>query len=177
MSSSYLIIFVGNKQKLTLELRNSLGTAPIVWGELNDKYIAKPGDLHSSWLSNAMAGGPLWKLTSDPRLTDCEKAMLLFTCDRCYVKAENFIRFNNDIKTFLAMYDLDEKGKNVNHWPRIAECCIDPLEGASAYGLHPTTVTESPWDKYNEETDENEEYTLDDDGCAEVYDLLAELSK
>ncbi len=127
-----------NRVEEAVELRNSHGSAPIVWGSIMEKYLGvdrfSMGNYDRLW--------PLWK---DERLTPEQRAILLLTYDNAMLAKAHYRKCADDIDAF--MRQLPTPSEYANHWPAIAEflrgdpdcpfvgfrwtsVCCNPFQGA-----------------------------------------------
>lgn len=157
-------LWPGEKHEDYRELRNSWGSAPVIWDALTKRWL--PG---KQWLS--CAGGSdnsLWNLCDDQRLPLHQRAVLMMTFDRAYVAKANYSRAAQDIRAFLR--DLPPPAQNVNHWPEIATL-FESDPDIPALGFHHTSVSEDPFQgPYNEEADD-----YDAPDWSKCYEIYAEL--
>lgn len=155
-------IWPGEKHEDLQELKNSHGSAPVIWAALCEKYYGTknymmPGILDRLW--------PRWKNLSIP---EHHRSVLMMTYDRAYVVKKDYARAAKDIRNFLTEFLLDRD--YINHWPTIAKLYeSDP--DIPAIGLYCTSLSEDPFEgPWNEE---KEEYEQPD--WSKCYDLYAEL--
>lgn len=138
-------IWPGEKVEDMEELRNSYGSAPVIWSALCRTYLGKD----TAWLFDSAKLWPLYKRQDIPA---CLRAVLMMTFDRAYVMRKDYPRAAADIREFLRIVPQPED--HVNHWPRIAEL-FESDPDIPAIGLHCTSVSDDPFQgPYNEETDE-----------------------
>jgi len=152
-------IWPGVKHEALEELRNSHGSAPVIWGALCERYLGG----RNQWLFSCDALWPLYKREDVPA---CMRAVLMMTFDRAYVEKKDYAKAADDIREFLRM--APPPGQNVNHWPRIADL-FESDPAIPAIGLHCTSVSEDPFQgQWNEE---REDYDQPDwSRCWSVYD-------
>ena len=157
-------LWPGEKIEDVEELRNSHGSAPLVWNEIAKKYLGcrdfaymHEGTTKRLW--------PLWKHLGIPK---AHRAVLMMTYDHAYVKREDYQRAAEDIRTFLA--DFPMPAERANHWPRIAEIFAGKPD-VPAIGFNMTSVTCDLW--VGEWDEGKEEYGPFD--WAEAFDVYAEI--
>lgn len=136
-----------------LELRNSHGSAPVIWDTMAQKYL---GLAPFAYSFNDEKLWPLWKDLSIP---EHHRAVLGMTYDGVVVSKSDYERAARDIRAFLV--DFPPNPEYVNHWVAIAEM----FEGKPDYegiGFHWTSVSEDPFEgEYDEETEEYGPVNLD----------------
>lgn len=167
MSHTTIIhVFPNEKIECGEELRNSYGSAPVVWDALCQKYLGYPpygwgmrGDLKELWA--------LWKNTKLPLH---QRSVLMMTFDRAYVSKVDYHRATKDIRNFLQ--DFPQDASIVNHWNRIAEY-FESNPDIPAIGFWCTSVSDNPFHgDWNEET---EEYNAPDwNKCTDIYKAIEE---
>jgi hypothetical protein len=143
------------------ELSNSSGGAAYVWNAIGNKYISA-----FSW-SNQSSFDRLWELWKNKTIPVHQRAVLMFTFDRAYVKKINYARMARHIRAFLA--DFPNTDGWVCYWEEIASI----LEGAEspAIGLYCTSVSDNPFHgRWNEEKEEYD--PIDWARCYELYEVL-----
>lgn len=152
-------IWPGEKHENLEELRNSHGSAPVIWDAVCARYL---GD-RNAWLFKPERLWPLYKREDMPASM---RAVLMMTYDRAYVERKDFARAADDIDEFLRI--APPPAEHVNHWPRIAEI-LRGNPDIPAIGLYCTSVAEDPFQgPWNEEA---EEYDQPDwSTCWSVYD-------
>jgi hypothetical protein len=152
-------IWPGEKHEDLEELRNSHGSAPVIWGELSRRFLGN----EYTWLHDPKKLWPLYKREDVPT---CMRACLMMTFDRAYVEKKDYARAAADIREFLRM--APPKPGYANHWPRLAEL-FESNPDIPAIGLYCTSVGEDPFQgPYNEE---KEDYDAPDwSTCWSVYD-------
>lgn len=152
-------IWPGEKHEDLEELRNSHGSAPVIWGALSERYLGG----RNQWLFKTDTLWPLYKREDVPA---CMRAVLMMTFDRAYVEKKDYAKAAADIEEFLRIAPQPEN--HVNHWPHLAELFkSDP--DIPAIGLHCTSVSEDPFQ--GEWNEEKEDYDAPDwSRCWSVYD-------
>ena len=126
------------------QLRNSWGSAPVIWNVMAKKYLKT-----DSWAGYT---DKLWPLYRDEQIPAYLRAVHLFTFDRFYVSKKDYARLAKDIRQFVADFPTD--ATQVNHWPRIATL-LESDPDYPAIGLYCTSVAEDPWKgPWNEESEE-----------------------
>ena len=152
-------IWPSEKHEDLEELRNSHGSAPVIWGALCERYLGGRND----WLFNAKKLWPLYKNNEVPK---CMRAVLMMTFDRAYVERKDYSQAAADIEEFMKIAPPPEN--HVNHWPHIAELFRSNPD-IPAIGLYCTSVSEDPFQgAWNEETEEHEQ--PDWGQCWSIYD-------
>ncbi len=167
--SEILNITPGIGAETIIELKNSHGSAPVVWSKLCTAAFgcSEFGYWDGEYLEK------LWKMWNNHNIPKFERAMIMMTFDRTYVSKKHFTRARRDILQFIEKYPVD--ADRVNHWPKIAEIYgSDP--DYIAIGIYHTSVGENPfqgdWDE------EEEKYNTIDWGMAyDLYDKLDEDNK
>lgn len=138
-------VWPGEKHEDLEELRNSHGSAPVIWGALCERYIGE----RNAWLFNPE---PLWALYKRQDIPSCLRAVLMMTFDRVYVEKKDYGRAAEDIREFLRIAPPPENF--VNHWPRIAEI-FESDPDIPAIGFCCTSVSEYLFNgEWNEEKEE-----------------------
>ena len=162
--TTIIAVFPGDKAVCSNELRNSHGSAPVVWDALSKRYLG-----WDIWMRADMSD--LWNLWKDKSIPEAHRAVLMMTFDKAYVAREHYKRAANDIDKFLA--DFPEDPNKVNHWPAIAIMFHNELTGIPGTGFWHTSVSENPFaGRWN---DEKEEYDPPD--WSEIYSIYDELDK
>lgn len=152
-------IWPGVKHEDLEELRNSHGSAPVIWGALCERYLGG----RNQWLFNSDA---LWPLYEREDVPACMRAVLMMTFDRAYVEKKDYAKAAADIREFLRV--APPPPQNVNHWPRIADL-FESDPDIPAIGFHCTSVSEDPFQ--GEWNEEREDYDQPDwSQCWSVYD-------
>ena len=152
-------IWPGEKHEDLEELRNSSGSAPVIWGALCERYLGG----RNQWLFKADALWPLYKREDVPA---CMRAVLMMTFDRAYVEKKDYAKAAADIREFLRV--APPPAQNVNHWPHIAGL-FESDPDIPAIGFHCTSVSEDPFQ--GEWNEEREDYDQPDwSRCWSVYD-------
>jgi len=175
MSYCQLIAFKGGQAHGGVEFRNSWGGSARIWDALFKTYVPKKHE-YDSWLANNGNDERLWALARREDLPMFERAVHAFTFDRFYVRKENFAKFANDLRLFVAKHAVI--GACVDHLPAWANW-LDSENGAEAVGLHGTSVSGNPWIRSKacptcgSDTEEDEAVPLSDG--YEVYDWLSSL--
>lgn len=166
-STTIKALWPGEKHEDLEILRNSHGSAPVIWNAMCGKYY---GTKDHAYMFNGTLE-LLWPRYKDLGIPIHQRAVLMITYDRAYVVKKDYKRAADDIRSFLV--DLPPNPEYVNHWPRIA----DIFEGnpdIPAIGLYCTSVSEDPFcGGWNEE---KEEYNQPDwDECFDIYSELDSL--
>lgn len=148
-------------------LRNSWGTAPVIWSGAWRRYVSFDG----SWL-NDRAMRVLCSLAQNEDegvMPAHSAAMLRFCFDRGVVLKGQYARFAKDVRKWLVDFPPGEG--SVDHWPRIAEV-FESDPPYDAIGLWATSVSECPFDLVvhtEEEDGEDECRPVSLDSCFDVY--------
>lgn len=151
-------LWPNEKQEDFEELRNSHGSAPVIWDAMMKKYI---GGEH--WLTGNI--DKLWKLWERCDIPIYLRAVLMMTFDRAYVIKKDYEEAAKHIRLFLN--DYPPESNKVNHWPRIAEI-FESNPDIPAIGLYCTSVSEDPFE--GEYDEEKEEYGQPDwEQCFDIY--------
>lgn len=139
-------VWPGEKVEDLEKLRNSHGSAPVVWNEMAKRYLGLK-DYEYSLRSNEV-----WPLYKRADMPTHHRAVLMMTYDDALVMKADYKRAAADIRSFLE--DFPTLDGYANHWPRIAEV-FDSEPDCPAIGFHMTSVSEDPFQgSYNEETEE-----------------------
>ncbi|MCB1715863.1 MAG: hypothetical protein KDK05_12105 [Candidatus Competibacteraceae bacterium] len=165
MSYSTIMSVGPNRQpEVILGLRNSHGSAPVIWDKLcQELYGLRPFEY-----SIGDTLDKLWPRWRDLSIPEHKRAVLMMTYDLAYIRKEHYARAASDIRKWLADYPVNSE--YVNHWPRIAEF-YESNPGYDAIAIHQTSVSENPF--YGEWDDEKEDYNLIEWGRVyEVYDEI-----
>jgi hypothetical protein len=148
------------------ELRNSHGSAPVIWGDMGQRYLGC-GRFEVMWGSNADNLWPLWKRKDIPLH---HRAVLALTYDNVLLMKADYARAAADIRAY--MKDFPPQSGYVNHWSRIAEI-LESSPDCPAIGFHWTSVCEDPFQgDYNED---REDYDQPD--WSKYWDMYAYLDK
>lgn len=134
--------------KTLKELRNSNGSAPVVWNTMCKKYFGTKD--HSYMFDGTL--DKLWPLYKDESIPEYHRTVLMMTYDRAYVARDNYERAAADIRKWLE--DFPPNPEYVNHWPELATI-YESKPDCAAVGLHCTSVSENPFEgEYDEEAEE-----------------------
>jgi len=131
-------LVIGGRSEDIEELRNSHGSAPVIWDPLCQRYL---GTGPFSWSLDDTIDR-LWPLWRDPALPEHQRAVLRMTYDYAYVSKKDFGRAAADIRKFLV--DFPVNPQYVNHWPRIAEI-FEGNPDVPAIGFEWTSCAEDLW--------------------------------
>ncbi len=131
-TSIYSVKFSKSCEEIA-ELRNSHGSAPVVWDLLAQKYLGTQPFQYWSVTDR------LWPLYQDKKLPAHHRAVLGLTFDRAYLDHKNFKRAAEDIRKFLS--DFPPNPEYVNHWPKIADIIENAKE--KNIGFQHTSVSEN----------------------------------
>lgn len=148
-----------------LELRNSHGTAAMVWTALCRKYADKMYDRLQKPPYELMMWEDLWKATQDGRveLRWWEWNVLNWTYDRALIKGEDLETFVSSLRMFEEAHALPGY---VCHLPATADYLVGLLTGERprAIGLYATSVSDNPWwVRSGNEDEEGRSYNIDRD--------------
>ena len=139
-------VWPGEKVEDLRELRNSHGSAPVIWNEIAKKYLGLR-DYEYSFRS-----AELWPLYKRNDIQPHHKSVLMMTYDDAIINKKDYKKASEDIRSFLA--DFPPIDGQVNHWTEIADL-FDEDPDCPAIGFHMTSVCEDPFSgEYNEDTDE-----------------------
>ncbi len=139
-TTTILAVYPGDRVESLERCHNSWLSAPIIWERVCKKYL----DLAHVPLHDSQKLQRLWDAWQRPEIPEADRAVLLFTMERVFVKRIDFLRLAKDIRSI---------GLN-GHWPRIAELLMSEPE-IPAIGLWCTSVSDNPFlGAYNGETDE-----------------------
>lgn len=154
-------IWPGVKHEDLEELRNSHGSAPVIWGALCKRYLG--GEF--KWLTEYEK---LFKLHERLDVPACLRVVLMMTYDRAYVLKKDYQKAAKDIKEFLSLAEVPSN--YANHWPRIAEI-FESDPDIPAIGFYCTSVSDDPFQgDWNE--DEEKYDQVDWSTCWSVYGAL-----
>ena len=112
MSTSDLYRVYRTKASHIAEYRNGWGSAPLLWGYLNEKYL---GGTRYGW--SGINNSPLWALSKDMRVPRSLRITHAFTFDQSVCPVDRVSELADA---------LEEAGKicaheqHVNHWASIA---------------------------------------------------------
>lgn len=164
--STIKAVYPGKKVEDIEDLRNSWGTATIVWDALFKKYVPKKHE-YDSWLLSA-SDDRLWKLVDRDDIPANHRLVLAMTFDRAYVLKRDYARAAADLRRFFNDFPVD--GARVNHWPHIVALFESDPE-FPAIGFRWTSVSRDPFlGPYNEEKDDCD--PLDWTTCWSLYDEI-----
>ena len=157
-------VWPGEKVEDLEELRNSHGSAPVIWNEIAKCYLGLKDYEYS------LRSDEIWPLYKRADMPEHHRAVLMMTYDNALVMKANYKQAAADIHAFLA--DFAPEAGHANHWTRIAEI-FDSEPDCPAIGFHMTSVSEDPFQgPYNEDTDD---YDAPDWGV--YWDAYAEAAK
>jgi hypothetical protein len=139
-------LWPGEKHADLKELRNSHGSAPVVWDEISQKYLGTEPFAYSRDIDK------LWPLWKDESIPLHQRAVLTMTYDNVYVAKADYAQAAKDIRAFLI--DFPEKPGYSNHWNTIAEI-FESNPDIPAIGFHWTSVCCDPFEgSWNEEKED-----------------------
>lgn len=118
------------------DLRNSWRGAALVWSELGTKYLSHS---KSACLIDDGASERVWKLVSDPRLTEAERVVLLSTFDGVWIPIGMFPLFARSCEEFARQHP-DSHYATI---PSVLERMR--TEGFVGYCANQTSVCSNPW--------------------------------
>ena len=157
-------VWPGERTEDLEELRNSHGSAPVVWNEMAKRYL---GLKDFEYLRH---GDEIWPIYKRADMPAHHRVVLMMTYDYAIVMKANYAQAATDIRAFLADSPLLQE--YANHWPRIAQLFASEPE-CPAIGFHMTSVSDDPFQgKYNEEIDD-----YDAPDWEQYWDAYAEASK
>lgn len=152
--STILHIWPGKRIRYGQELRNSHGSAPVIWNALAQKYCGARPFGYFEVLDR------LWPLYKDPSLPIAHRAVLMMTFDTAYVLRKDYARAATDIRQFLQ--DFPQATGYVNHWPTIADLYeSDPK--IPAIGIYQTSVSENPFKDHRGRNRWSQTYSIYDE--------------
>jgi hypothetical protein len=163
-STTIKAIYPGERHEDIEVLRNSWGTAPIVWDAMFKAYVPSKHE-YDSWLMDR--DGRLWAMYDRQDIPLNHRVVLALTFDRAYVLKKDYARAAADLRKFFADFPLAED-RGVNHWPHIIALFeSDPAH--PAIGFYWTSVSEDPFEgPWNEEREEHDQ--PDWAKCWSLYD-------
>jgi hypothetical protein len=149
--TSVMAILKNGETEEIEELRNSWGSAPVIWGAMCKKYLGNE-------VNYLKQDTKLWDLYKDPTISKRIRVVLLLTFDNFYVEKKDFKRMAEDIEFFMQNMDT---GDGVNHWKDIATIFRgDPH--VVGIGFSWTSVCDNPFVKWDYENDKQIPINLDD---------------
>jgi len=146
------------------EFRNAWGVAAYVWSGIALTYMGS----ESAWLNPKSCNreSDFWKFRDDPRLSDFERLVFVWTFDYAITEAAKLNEMADCMEAFVVKYP---PGNRVCHLPEIAalyrRIAAVNREGLLGLGVYQNSVSEDPWYKRNEETKESVPYdaSINDD--------------
>lgn len=157
-------VWPGEKAEDLEELRNSHGSAPVVWNEIAKRYLGFKDFEYS------LRSSEVWPLYKRQDMPAHQRTVLMMTYDNALVMKTNYKQAAADIRAFLA--DFPQRPGYANHWPRIAEI-FDGEPDCPAIGFHMTSVSEDPFQgSWNDETED-----YDQPDWTVYWDAYAEAAK
>lgn len=150
-STSVMAILISGVTEEIEELRNSYGSAPVIWGAMCKRYLGNETEYMKQ-------DTKLWNLYKDPTISKRIRAVLVMTYDNFYVEKKHFDRAAKDIEFFMKHMDM---GDGVNHWEAIATI----FRGAPdivGIGFSWTSVCDNPFVKWDHDNDRQIPIDLDD---------------
>ncbi|EPC3488057.1 hypothetical protein ACRZCU_000147 [Citrobacter freundii] len=141
--TTVIAVWPGEKSGELKELRNSFGSAPVIWDHMANRYLGH------GWMFD---NDKLWPLARRLDIPSHLRAVLAMTYDNMIVLRDDYARAAECIRQYLDEYPVGEN--KVNHWPAIAEL-FESNPDCPAIGLWCTSVCENPFaGEWNEEADE-----------------------
>jgi hypothetical protein len=141
-------IWPGEKVEDLEELRNSHGSAPLIWNAFCMRYLG----IESYYYASADLDR-LWGKWKDLSIPESFRAVLMMTFDHAYISKKDYQRAADDIRAFLKEFPVSSD--RANHWPSIAR--ILENADAPAIGFQHTSVSDDPWQgRWDEEKEEYE---------------------
>lgn len=163
-STTIKAVWPGEKVEDLRELRNSHGSAPVIWNEITKKYLGFKDHEYMFHIDDIL---PLYQR---PDMPSHHKSVLLMVYDDAMVMQANYQQAASDIRAFLI--DFPPREGYANHWPAIA-AIFESNPECPAIGFHMTSVSEDPFaGSYNEDT---EAYDAPD--WSVYWDVYAEAAK
>lgn len=149
MSSTTIIaVWPGDRTEELDELRNSHGSAPIIWNAVAQRYL---GLKDLEYFQHIEQVWPLYQRSDMPAH---QRAVLLMTYDNAIVLREHYLRTSMDIRAFLADFPTD--AQYVNHWGHIA-ALFETMPDCPAIGFWMTSISENPFEgDWNEEREDHD---------------------
>jgi hypothetical protein len=158
--TSVMAIWPGEKVEELEELRNSHGSAPVVWCELSRRYLGGP----FAYLFELEA---LTALQDREDIPDCLRAVFRMTFDLAYVLKEDFHLAAKHVREFLELSPPQEG--RANHWPRIAEI-FESNPDVPAIGFYLTSCSDNQWLVYEPDSESGEATPPDWSHCYNIYE-------
>lgn len=160
--TTILCVTLGEGTEVLQELRNSWGSAPVIWDAMSQKYLSTKPFAYSMTIEDLW---PMWRSSNVP---EYQRAVLAMTYDRAYITKEHYARASENIAAWLEAFP--QKAGTANHWPAIRGIFGSDPE-CEAIGFRMTSVTENlfdgPWNEEKEDYD-----PLD---WSTAFDVYAEL--
>lgn len=159
--TTVLAVYPGDRVEDMHELKNSWGSAPVVWDAMVKAHTN--ADYWSGSVLDAM-------FQESPSWPEHHTVMMYMTADRAYVLREHFHEAAAHIRAFLSEFPSDSK--RVNHWPEIADI-FDSNPDVPAIGFYMTSVSENPfYGPWNEAIEDRDQF--DWTTAFSVYDVATE---
>lgn len=166
-------IYPGEKCEDLFELRNSWGSAPVVWEAMAARYLGVTKSYGYPDLGWMQLQGKLWDLWKRTDIPVEHRMVFMLTFDRAFVAQKDYARMVAAIRRFLA--DFPPKPGAVNHWSQIALILENKttadMTKIPGVGLHCTSVSRDtflgPWNEAKEEHDQPD--------WTEIYDLCEQI--
>lgn len=167
MSSCSLIEFRGGKPDTYEDYGNSWGGAAFIWTAIFDKWLKDPNIPYDNWMNEK--DRRLWDAWKRSDLPDFVKAVLVSTFDGAIVARENFAQYAADLRQFCELFPKGDRYCHLLKWADVISA-----SDAEHIGFHHTSVSEDPWQEWNEEKAEYVPYDLaTGDDHFDVYQFLA----
>ena len=135
---SIVPIYKNDRHMPEVEFTNSWGGAARIWSSLFDKYLKNPEIPYDSWMGRSE---DLWALAKRKDLDMCERVVHVSTFDRAYIRRDNFKRFAEDLRAFVAKNPAYGKVCHLLAWAGYIEKCK-----TYAIGFMATSCGENLWE-------------------------------
>lgn len=155
--TTILAIYPDEKIEDIKRFSNSWLSAALLWEEFGKKYV-KPN------FSIFNIGDDFWAKARDKAIPFTQRVVLAMTYDRFMIYAKDYSRAAKDIR------DSGYQG----HWPDIADFLESPdVKEVPCIGFHLTSVSENPFEQYDDET---EECSIRWDDTVDLYEYMDKYS-
>ena len=153
------------------DAHNSHGTAPIIWRTLANKYGVRDPLGFTSLLGDP-GKEPMWSLHETHPLDATERAVLVFSFDRAYVRSANIPKLCKALREFYRRHGTGF----VDTMMRVAEiletvATIPDVQGAC---FQITSMTDNPWWVRSDDQDEGRLFVFGQDvvpaNVIEIFD-------
>lgn len=153
------------------EFQNSWGSAMYVWHALGAKYC---GD-GCFVMFHADEFWPIWK---DRRLAECERVAMLFTFDRCLVRATDAGRLAAALREFVAMHPPGQGACSLPKQAKVLDGLASKVDFTPyAIGWNQTSVVQNRWGWRHTGPGEDEGVRYDLSKDADHFWLFEELER